>query len=55
VTHAITRDEAESVGRELGEAGYAVRCTLLQSVDMDPDNWSERGRSVAFLLSGSRM
>jgi precorrin-6Y C5,15-methyltransferase (decarboxylating) len=55
VTHAITRDEAESAGRELGEAGYEVRCTLLQSVDMDTHNWSERSRSVAFLLSGSRM
>lgn len=55
VTHAITRDEAESVGRELGAAGYSVRCTLLQAVDLDTHTWSERSRSVAFLLSGTRM
>ncbi|WP_103503560.1 MULTISPECIES: precorrin-6y C5,15-methyltransferase (decarboxylating) subunit CbiE [Streptomyces] len=54
VTHALTRDEAEASGGELAAAGYRVRCTLLQSMELDTGTWSERGRNVAFLLSGSR-
>ncbi len=54
VTHALTRDEAEAAGRVLGEAGYEVRCTLLQSVDLETRGWTERGRTVVFLLVGSR-
>ncbi|WP_028815384.1 precorrin-6y C5,15-methyltransferase (decarboxylating) subunit CbiE [Streptomyces flavidovirens] len=52
VTHASTRDEAEAIGRALAEGGYAVECALLQSVELDTDAWSERDRSVVFLLSG---
>ncbi|GAA2394542.1 precorrin-6y C5,15-methyltransferase (decarboxylating) subunit CbiE [Streptomyces glaucosporus] len=55
VTHAATRDEAEAVGRVLADAGYAVECALLQSVELDTGAWTERERSVVFLLSGSRM
>lgn len=52
VTHASTRDEAEAIGRTLAEGGYAVECALLQSVELDTGAWSERDRSVVFLLSG---
>ncbi|MFJ8200536.1 precorrin-6y C5,15-methyltransferase (decarboxylating) subunit CbiE [Streptomyces sp. NPDC096152] len=52
VTHAATRDEAELVGRDLTEHGYEVECALLQSVELDTRAWTEKERSVAFLLSG---
>lgn len=52
VTHASTRDEAEAIGEALAAGGYIVECALLQSVELDPDGWAERERSVAFLLSG---
>ncbi|WP_416969257.1 precorrin-6y C5,15-methyltransferase (decarboxylating) subunit CbiE [Streptomyces sp. 4F14] len=52
VTHALTRDAAERVGRDLTEHGYHVECALLQSVQLDTRAWTERHRSVAFLLSG---
>ncbi|MEV1082956.1 precorrin-6y C5,15-methyltransferase (decarboxylating) subunit CbiE [Streptomyces sp. NPDC050211] len=52
VTHAATRDAAELVGRDLTEHGYRVECALLQSVELDTRAWTERERSVAFLLSG---
>ncbi len=52
VTHAATRDAAELVGRDLTEHGYGVECALLQSVELDTRAWTERERSVAFLLSG---
>ncbi|MFD7512067.1 precorrin-6y C5,15-methyltransferase (decarboxylating) subunit CbiE [Streptomyces sp. NPDC059853] len=54
VTHAMTRDQAEAAGRVLAGAGYTVRCTLLQSVELETQEWSEQGRSVVFLLAGSR-
>ncbi|MEV4742665.1 precorrin-6y C5,15-methyltransferase (decarboxylating) subunit CbiE [Streptomyces sp. NPDC049555] len=54
VTHAATRDDAEAVGRVLAEGGYTVHCTLLQAVDLDTGDWTERERAVAFLLSGRR-
>jgi len=54
VTHALTRDEAEAVGRALADGGYAVECALLQSVELDTVAWTERERSVVFLLSGVR-
>ncbi|CAL9284118.1 precorrin-6y C5,15-methyltransferase (decarboxylating) subunit CbiE [Streptomyces sp. NPDC095602] len=54
VTHAGTRDEAEAVGAALAAGGYTVECVLLQSVDLDPAAWSERDRSVAFLIAGRR-
>ncbi|WP_329389813.1 precorrin-6y C5,15-methyltransferase (decarboxylating) subunit CbiE [Streptomyces sp. NBC_01716] len=54
VTHAATRDEAEAVCTALREGGYTVECVLLQSVDMDTGAWSERERSVVFLVSGKR-
>ncbi|CAL9367188.1 precorrin-6y C5,15-methyltransferase (decarboxylating) subunit CbiE [Streptomyces sp. enrichment culture] len=54
VTHAGTRDEAEAVGAALAAGGYTVECALLQSVDLDPAAWSERDRSVAFLIAGRR-
>ncbi|MET9417230.1 precorrin-6y C5,15-methyltransferase (decarboxylating) subunit CbiE [Streptomyces klenkii] len=54
VAHAATRDEAEAIGRALAEGGYGVECTLLQAVELDTAAWSERERSVAFLLSGRR-
>jgi precorrin-6B C5,15-methyltransferase / cobalt-precorrin-6B C5,C15-methyltransferase len=47
VTHA-----AELVGRDLTEHGYRVECALLQSVELDTRAWTEKERSVAFLLSG---
>ncbi len=52
VTHAGTRDAAELIGRDLTEHGYAVECALLQSVELDTRAWTEKERSVAFLLSG---
>lgn len=52
VTHAATRDAAELVGRDLTEHGYQVECALLQSVELDTRTWTEKERSVAFLLSG---
>ncbi|MEU9621870.1 precorrin-6y C5,15-methyltransferase (decarboxylating) subunit CbiE [Streptomyces sp. NPDC048155] len=54
VTHASTRDEAEALGAALGGNGYTVRCSLLQSVELDTAVWSERERSVVFLLSALR-
>ncbi|MYQ36339.1 precorrin-6y C5,15-methyltransferase (decarboxylating) subunit CbiE, partial [Streptomyces sp. SID4956] len=52
VTHAATRDAAELIGRNLTEHGYRVECSLLQSVELDTRAWTEKERSVAFLLSG---
>ncbi|MEU8847016.1 precorrin-6y C5,15-methyltransferase (decarboxylating) subunit CbiE [Streptomyces sp. NPDC048564] len=52
VTHAATRDEAELVGRDLTQHGYDVECALLQSVQLDTRAWTERERTVAFLLTG---
>lgn len=52
VTHAATRDAAELVGRALTEHGYDVECALIQSVELDTRAWTEKERSVAFLLSG---
>ncbi|OON82163.1 precorrin-6y C5,15-methyltransferase (decarboxylating) subunit CbiE [Streptomyces tsukubensis] len=52
VAHAATRDEAELIGRDLTEHGYAVECALLQSVELDTRAWTERERTVAFVLSG---
>ncbi|MCN9240831.1 precorrin-6y C5,15-methyltransferase (decarboxylating) subunit CbiE [Streptomyces sp. RY43-2] len=52
VAHAGTRDAAELMGRDLSEHGYDVTCALLQSVELDTRAWTERERSVAFLLSG---
>ncbi|MFI2379753.1 precorrin-6y C5,15-methyltransferase (decarboxylating) subunit CbiE [Streptomyces sp. NPDC018964] len=52
VTHAATRDGAELIGRNLTEHGYQVECALLQSVELDTRAWTEKERSVAFLLSG---
>ncbi|GHA29287.1 precorrin-6y C5,15-methyltransferase (decarboxylating) subunit CbiE [Streptomyces tauricus] len=52
VTHAATRDAAELIGRDLSEHGYRVECALLQSVELDTRVWTEKERSVAFLLSG---
>ncbi|MFF7260235.1 precorrin-6y C5,15-methyltransferase (decarboxylating) subunit CbiE [Streptomyces sp. NPDC008159] len=53
VTHALTRPAAERVGRDLTEHGYDVRCEFIQSVELDTRAWTERERSVAFLLSGT--
>ncbi|MER5970931.1 precorrin-6y C5,15-methyltransferase (decarboxylating) subunit CbiE [Streptomyces sp. NPDC002055] len=58
VAHAPTRDAAEAIGRALSDAGYAVECALIQSVELDtsgPSAWSERERAVAFLLCGHRI
>ncbi|MGW0546740.1 precorrin-6y C5,15-methyltransferase (decarboxylating) subunit CbiE [Streptomyces altiplanensis] len=55
VTHASTRDEAEAIGRALAEGGYAVECELLQSVELDTGAWTERDRSVVFLLSATHL
>lgn len=52
VTHAATRDAAELIGRDLSEHGYAVECALLQSVELDTRAWTERDRTIVFLLSG---
>ncbi|WP_415948658.1 precorrin-6y C5,15-methyltransferase (decarboxylating) subunit CbiE [Streptomyces sp. KLOTTS4A1] len=54
VTHAATRDEAELVGRDLTEHGYAVECSLLQSVELDTRAWTERERAVAFVITAER-
>lgn len=54
VTHASTRDEAEALGGALTGNGYTVECSLLQSVDLDTTAWTERERSVVFLLSARR-
>jgi precorrin-6Y C5,15-methyltransferase (decarboxylating) len=54
VTHASTRDEAEALGGALTGNGYTVACALLQSVDLDTTAWTERERSVVFLLSARR-
>ncbi|MFM9696531.1 precorrin-6y C5,15-methyltransferase (decarboxylating) subunit CbiE [Streptomyces europaeiscabiei] len=53
VTHALTRPAAERIGRDLTEHGYEVRCDFVQSVELDTRAWTERERSVAFLLSGT--
>ncbi|MEU6876797.1 precorrin-6y C5,15-methyltransferase (decarboxylating) subunit CbiE [Streptomyces sp. NPDC046712] len=55
VAHASTRDEAEAIGAALTDGGYTVECALLQSVGLDPNDWSERDRTVVFLLSGRRI
>ncbi|MFF6792799.1 precorrin-6y C5,15-methyltransferase (decarboxylating) subunit CbiE [Streptomyces filamentosus] len=52
--HATTRDEAEAIGSALTAGGYAVESLLLQTVGLDPAEWTERGRSVVFLLTGRR-
>ncbi|MFF2776811.1 precorrin-6y C5,15-methyltransferase (decarboxylating) subunit CbiE [Streptomyces sp. NPDC058052] len=52
--HATTRDEAEAIGAALGAGGYAVETLLLQTVGLDPTDWTERERSVVFLLTGRR-
>ncbi|WP_428955902.1 precorrin-6y C5,15-methyltransferase (decarboxylating) subunit CbiE [Streptomyces sp. cg35] len=52
VTHAATRDAAELIGRNLTEHGYDVECALLQSVELDTRAWTEKERTVGFLLSG---
>ncbi|MFF3449592.1 precorrin-6y C5,15-methyltransferase (decarboxylating) subunit CbiE [Streptomyces sp. NPDC002667] len=52
VAHASTRDAAELIGRDLSEHGYDVECALIQSVELDTRAWTEKERSVAFLLSG---
>ncbi|MEU8791648.1 precorrin-6y C5,15-methyltransferase (decarboxylating) subunit CbiE [Streptomyces sp. NPDC048643] len=52
VAHASTRDAAELIGRDLTEHGYDVDCALIQSVELDTRAWTEKERSVAFLLSG---
>ncbi|MFI0965617.1 precorrin-6y C5,15-methyltransferase (decarboxylating) subunit CbiE [Streptomyces sp. NPDC021080] len=52
VAHAATRDAAELIGRDLTEHGYDVECALIQSVELDTKAWTEKERSVAFLLSG---
>ncbi|MCF3964307.1 precorrin-6y C5,15-methyltransferase (decarboxylating) subunit CbiE [Streptomyces fuscigenes] len=54
VTHAATRDEAEAVAAALSAGGYTVECSLLQSVDLDTSDWSERERAVVFLVAGRR-
>lgn len=55
VTHARNRDDAEAVTRTLDEGGYAVECTLFQTVDLDAaGEWEERRRSVVFLVTGRR-
>ncbi|MER5737570.1 MULTISPECIES: precorrin-6y C5,15-methyltransferase (decarboxylating) subunit CbiE [unclassified Streptomyces] len=53
-THATTRDEAEAIGTALTAGGYAVETLLLQTVGLDPADWTERERSVVFLLTGRR-
>ncbi|MFE0702620.1 precorrin-6y C5,15-methyltransferase (decarboxylating) subunit CbiE [Streptomyces sp. NPDC058872] len=54
VAHASTRDEAEAIGAALSDGGYVVENLLLQTIGLDPGDWSERERSVVFLLSGRR-
>lgn len=55
VAHAATRDRAEAIGAALADGGYEVECALLQTVGLDPGDWTERSRSVAFLLAGRRI
>ncbi|MET8679774.1 precorrin-6y C5,15-methyltransferase (decarboxylating) subunit CbiE [Streptomyces sp. NPDC004647] len=58
VAHAPTRDTAEAIGRALSDAGYAVECALIQSVELDTSvssAWAESERAVAFLLCGHRL
>ncbi|MFP1628276.1 precorrin-6y C5,15-methyltransferase (decarboxylating) subunit CbiE [Streptomyces sp. 5K101] len=52
VTHASTRDEAEAIGAALAAGGYDVECALLQAVELDTADWTERERTVVFLLCG---
>ncbi|MGW1010784.1 precorrin-6y C5,15-methyltransferase (decarboxylating) subunit CbiE [Streptomyces termitum] len=52
--HATTRDGAEAIGAALADGGYTVETVLLQTVGLDPADWTERERSVVFLLSGRR-
>lgn len=52
VAHAGTRDEAELIGRGLSEHGYHVECALLQSVELDTRAWTEKERTIVFLISG---
>lgn len=54
VSHALSRAEAEAIGRVLAAHGYAVECAFLQSVGLDPRTWAEQDRSVVFLLSAER-
>ncbi|MFE1381143.1 precorrin-6y C5,15-methyltransferase (decarboxylating) subunit CbiE [Streptomyces sp. NPDC058740] len=54
VAHAGTRDEAEAIAAALTDGGYTVECGLLQTVGLDPADWTERERTVVFLLCGSR-
>ncbi|MFD9419175.1 precorrin-6y C5,15-methyltransferase (decarboxylating) subunit CbiE [Streptomyces goshikiensis] len=54
VSHALSRAEAEAIGRVLTAHGYAVECAFLQSVGLDPRTWAEQDRSVVFLLSAER-
>ncbi|MFI1827762.1 precorrin-6y C5,15-methyltransferase (decarboxylating) subunit CbiE [Streptomyces sp. NPDC020412] len=54
VTHAATRDEAEALCTALTAGGYAVDCAFVQAVGLDPQGWSERERSVVFVVSGSQ-
>ncbi|MFJ8886075.1 precorrin-6y C5,15-methyltransferase (decarboxylating) subunit CbiE [Streptomyces sp. NPDC102402] len=54
VTHASNRDEAEALGAALAGNGYTVECALLQSVELDTAAWTERERTVVFLLSAVR-
>ncbi|WP_329035613.1 precorrin-6y C5,15-methyltransferase (decarboxylating) subunit CbiE [Streptomyces sp. NBC_00178] len=54
VTHASNRDEAEALGAALAENGYTVECALIQSVELDTSAWTERERSVVFLLAAVR-
>ncbi|MGW5422996.1 precorrin-6y C5,15-methyltransferase (decarboxylating) subunit CbiE [Streptomyces sp. NPDC003943] len=54
VAHAATRDEAEAMSNALADGGYEVECALLQTVGLDPADWTERARSVVFLLAGRR-
>ncbi|MCX4544592.1 precorrin-6y C5,15-methyltransferase (decarboxylating) subunit CbiE [Streptomyces sp. NBC_01565] len=54
VSHALSRGDAEAIGRVLTEHGYAVECAFLQSVGLDPRTWAEQDRSVVFLLSAER-
>ncbi|MFE1437746.1 precorrin-6y C5,15-methyltransferase (decarboxylating) subunit CbiE [Streptomyces sp. NPDC058739] len=52
VADAATRDAAERIGRDLTEHGYDAECALIQSVELDTRAWTEKERSVAFLLCG---
>ncbi|MEU9603846.1 precorrin-6y C5,15-methyltransferase (decarboxylating) subunit CbiE [Streptomyces sp. NPDC048057] len=54
VTHAATRGEAEALCTALAAGGYVVDCAFVQAVDVDPQGWSERERSVVFVVGGSQ-